>query len=207
PFRWTLLVPDDLDDPAAVALAVELEEQHPLPGAEAELAVAYRDRLAGRPEQHRHAVSMAVAEVHVLGADVLGAPVPVVVRVVALARDEALEQAREVLEEAALELVHADAARRVGRVDAGDAVGDAALAHGLADLLGDVADAQAARGSKLPLVLEDLHRTLTSSSRSPGPFWTIQPPSRNDYVRTMCASTSPRTRSRPRAPRSSPSCR
>src|SRR5438094_1023383 len=85
---------DDLNDPAAVALAVELEEEHALPGAEAELAVAHRDRLAGRPEQHRHAVRVAVAEVHVLFADVLRAPVPVVVRVVALARDEALEQVR-----------------------------------------------------------------------------------------------------------------
>jgi hypothetical protein len=39
---------DDLDDPAAVALAVELEEEHALPGAEAELAVAHGDRLARR---------------------------------------------------------------------------------------------------------------------------------------------------------------
>src|SRR5437899_5034085 len=34
---------DDLDDPAAVALTVELEEEHALPGAETELAVAHRD--------------------------------------------------------------------------------------------------------------------------------------------------------------------
>ena len=34
---------DDLDEPAPVALAVELEEEHALPGAEAELAVAHRD--------------------------------------------------------------------------------------------------------------------------------------------------------------------
>jgi len=39
---------DDLNDPAAVALAVELEEEHALPGAEAELAVAHGDRLARR---------------------------------------------------------------------------------------------------------------------------------------------------------------
>src|SRR5256884_5220105 len=82
---------DDLHDPAAVALAVELEEEHPLPRAEAELAVAHRDRLAGRAEQHRHAVGVAVADVHVLGADVLGAPVPVVVRVVRVAGDEAFQ--------------------------------------------------------------------------------------------------------------------
>jgi hypothetical protein len=41
------LVADDLDDPAPVALAVELEEEHALPGAEAELAVADGDRLSG----------------------------------------------------------------------------------------------------------------------------------------------------------------
>ena len=43
---------DDLDDPAPVALSVQLEEQHALPGAEAELAVAYlyddERRLTGR---------------------------------------------------------------------------------------------------------------------------------------------------------------
>src|SRR4051794_2466733 len=50
------LVPDDLDDPAAVALAVELEEEHALPRPEAQLAVAHGDRLAGRAEQHRHAM-------------------------------------------------------------------------------------------------------------------------------------------------------
>ena len=32
---------DDLHEPAALALAVELEEEHALPGAEAELAVAH----------------------------------------------------------------------------------------------------------------------------------------------------------------------
>ena len=117
------LVPDDLDDPAPVALAVELEEEHALPGAEAELAVAHRDRLARGAEEHRHAVRVPVADLHVLRADVLGAAVPVVVRVVvALGRDEPAEQRREVLEEAALELVDADAAGRVRRVDAGDAV-------------------------------------------------------------------------------------
>src|SRR5262249_39712298 len=49
-------VPDDLDDPAAVPLAVELEEEHALPRAESELAVAHRDRLARGAEQQRHAV-------------------------------------------------------------------------------------------------------------------------------------------------------
>jgi hypothetical protein len=38
---------DHLDDPAALAFAVELEEEHTLPGAEAELAVSHRDRLTG----------------------------------------------------------------------------------------------------------------------------------------------------------------
>ena len=44
--RHVPLVADDLDDPAAVAFAIELEEEHPLPGAEAELAVTDRNRLA-----------------------------------------------------------------------------------------------------------------------------------------------------------------
>src|SRR4029453_1936320 len=53
-------------------------------------------------------------------------------------------------------------ARRVGRVDAGDAVDDAALANRLRHLLGDVADGEPAGGSKLSLVLEDLHRSPPS---------------------------------------------
>src|SRR5206468_3066646 len=59
------LGPDDLDDPAPVALPVQLEKQDALPGSEAELAVADRDRLTGCAEQHRHAVRVPVAEVHV----------------------------------------------------------------------------------------------------------------------------------------------
>src|SRR5438093_1078019 len=114
------LVPDHLDEPAAVALAVELEEEDALPGPEAQLTFADRNRLAGGPEQHRHAVGVPVPEVHVLGADVLGPAIPVVVCVVRLARNEPLEQAGEVLEEAALELVHAHATGRVRGVDARD---------------------------------------------------------------------------------------
>ena len=76
------LVADDLDEPAPVALSVELEEEHSLPGAEAELTVPDRDRFARRPEEHRHAVRVAVPDRHVLLADVFGTAVPVVVRVV-----------------------------------------------------------------------------------------------------------------------------
>src|SRR4249919_2421089 len=83
---------DDLDEPAPVARAIELEEEDALPLAEAELAVAHRDRLAGRAEQHRHAMRVPVADLLILGADVLGAPVPVVVRVVVLGRYQPLEQ-------------------------------------------------------------------------------------------------------------------
>src|SRR5438445_4409784 len=49
-------VPDDLHQPAAVALPVELDEEHALPGSELEVAIADRNRLARSPEQHRHAV-------------------------------------------------------------------------------------------------------------------------------------------------------
>src|SRR5215203_1888780 len=99
------LVPDDLDEPAPVTLAVELEEEHALPGPQAELALTHGDRLAGGAEQHRHAVRVAVPDVHVLLADVLGASVPVVVRVIVLAAvwHEPLEEGGEVLEEAGLE--------------------------------------------------------------------------------------------------------
>src|SRR5437764_7498835 len=152
---------DDLDDPAAVALSVELEEEHALPGAEAKLALAHGDRLSGRTEQHRHAVRVAVAEVHVLGTDVFGAAIPVVVGVVRVTRDQALEHVGEVLQETALELVHAHATGRVRRVDAGDPVDDAALADYLDHFLGDVADRQSAAGAKLRLLLEDLHLSLT----------------------------------------------
>src|SRR6266511_2133126 len=133
-----VLVPYDLHQPATVAFAVELDEHHALPGTEEELAVADRHGLAGGPKQHRHAVGVSVTEVHVLGADVLCALVPVVMRVVSLAGDEAAEQLGEVLDEPGLELVHADAARRVRGVDARDALADPTLANGLVDFFGDV---------------------------------------------------------------------
>ena len=90
--------------------------------------------------------------------DVLGAAVPVVVRVVVLGRDEAAQEHGEVLEEAALVLVDADRARRVRRVDATDAVADAALAHRFLHLLRDVGHGQAARGPQLRLAMEGLQR-------------------------------------------------
>src|SRR5262245_29375707 len=107
------LVADDLDDPASIAGAVELHEEDALPGAEAELAVADRNGLAGWAEQHRHAVGVAVAELHVLRADVLGAAVPVVVRVVLLAGNDPAQHADEVLEETRLEFVDPHAAGRM----------------------------------------------------------------------------------------------
>jgi hypothetical protein len=142
---------------APVALAVELEEEDALPTAERQLAVAHGDRLAGRPEEHRHAVRVAVSDLHVLLADVLRAPVPVVVRVVVVARHEPPEQRGEVLEEAVLELVHANAGGRVRRVHAGDPVDDARLAHRVRDVVGDVAHREPTGRPQLALVVEDLH--------------------------------------------------
>jgi hypothetical protein len=151
------LVADDLDEPAPVARAVELDEEDALPGAEAKFAVPHWDRLAGGPHQHRHAVGVPVPELHVLGTDVLGAAVPVVVGVVLRARDEPAQEPHEVLEEARLELVHPHDARRVRRVDAGDTVTDAALGDAVLHFFRDVADLQAAPRPQTALLLEDLH--------------------------------------------------
>jgi hypothetical protein len=107
-------------------------------------------------------VGVPVAELHVLRADVLRAPVPVVVCVVLLARDEAAEHAHEVVEEPLLELVHPHAAGRVRRVDAGDAVLDAALGDALLHFVGDVADLEASPCFQRLFVLEDLHSRSTS---------------------------------------------
>ena len=103
-------------------------------------------------------MGVAVPVLHVLGGDVLGAPIPVVVRVVVLlGRNEALEHHREVLEEAVLPLVHAHGAGGVRRVDAADAVPDTALADGGLHLVGDVGDGQPTCGPELNLPLERLH--------------------------------------------------
>jgi hypothetical protein len=56
----------------------------------------------------------------------------------------------------------------VGRVDARDAVDDAALADRVDDLLRNVADSEPAGRSKLPFVLEDLHRSPPSFVDGPG---------------------------------------
>src|SRR4051812_41096002 len=47
---------DDLNLPAPVALAVELDEEDALPGSELELAVPDRNGFTRGAEQHRHAV-------------------------------------------------------------------------------------------------------------------------------------------------------
>jgi hypothetical protein len=101
---------------------------------------------------------MAVPDGHVLLADVLRAPLPIVVRVVLVARDEALEEGREVVEEPVLELVHAHAAGRVRRVDADDPVAHTALPNRVLDLVGDVSHRETPGRPQPPLVLEDLHR-------------------------------------------------
>ena len=98
---------------------------------------------AGRPgsgstrrrfrRRHRHAVGMAGAALHVLLADVVRAPLPVVVRVVAVARDEGAERGGEVLQEAVIELVDPHGADRCGASNARDTVLDTAFANGLLD--------------------------------------------------------------------------
>src|SRR5688500_10717222 len=98
-------------------------------------------------------MGVAVPELHVLRADVLGAAVPVVVRVVLLARDEAAQHADEVLEEAGLELVQAHTAGCVRRVAARDAVPDAAHGDAVSDVVGDVADLEAPSGAQAALKL------------------------------------------------------
>src|SRR5262249_48643643 len=153
-----LLVADDLDEPAPVALPVQLDEEDTLPRSELQFAFTDGDRLACGAEQHRHAVRVAVPLFHVLGADVLGAPVEVVVRVIALPGNEPAQELREVLEEAALEFVHAHTARRMRRVDTRDALDDAALLDGLEHFIRDVANREPAGGAEPGLALEDLHR-------------------------------------------------
>ena len=102
---------------------------------------------------------------HVFLADVLGAVVPVVVRVVGLVRHEPAEQRAEVLEHAALVLVHPDAARRVRRIDRADAVLDAGLANDLRDIVGDVGEMPAPVVVNAPFGLEHLHRLASVTGR------------------------------------------
>src|SRR5947208_11714778 len=110
---------------------------------------------------------MSVPDVGVLRAEVFRAAPPVVVRVVLLGRDEPLQERSEVLEEARLELVDANAARRVRRVDAGDPVDDPAAFDGRDDVVGDVPDREPTGRPELLLLLEDLHaRIMAFSTRS-----------------------------------------
>ena len=99
---------------------------------------------------------VAVPELHVLLADVLGAGPSRRARS-SLLRDEPFEERGEVVHEALLELVDAHAARRVRRVDTRDPVLDAALGNSLVHLVGDVADRETPGRSQSAFVLEDLH--------------------------------------------------
>ncbi len=98
------------------------------------------------------------------------AAVPVVVRVVVLGRNEAARAApAKSSRKPWLELVHAHGAGRVRRVDAADAVADAARRDRLADLVRDVGDGEATGRPELHLVLEGLHRrTFNPQSRAAG---------------------------------------
>ena len=165
PADW--LDADDLDGPAPIALAIELEEEHALPLPELELATPHRNRLSGRAQEHRHTVGVAVRGLNVLGTDVFRAAVPIVVGVVVLGGDEPPEEHGEVLEESALPLVHPYGAGRMRRVDAADAVADRALVDSLLHLVRDVRDGQPAGGAKVRFVLERLHGRVTLCQERP----------------------------------------
>ena len=106
------------------------------------------------------------ADLFVLVADVLGAPVPVVVRVIRLVRDQAPQERPEVVEHAPLVLVDTDAARGVRRVDAADPIDHARLADDLAHVVCDVRHMQAPGGLEVTLRLEDLHRAESNERGS-----------------------------------------
>src|SRR4029079_16896348 len=81
----------------------------------------------------------------------------VVVAVAALLGHEPLDEALEIVDQRALELVDEQRAGGVQGVDEGDAVGDRKLLDRLPDVLGDVGDLAALIGGQRERGVEDLH--------------------------------------------------
>ena len=131
------------DDPPLARL-VELQEHHPLPGAQQQLAVDHRDGRRGAAHQHLAAVSVAVEQLVFL--DVLGPQLVIVVLVVALDGDRFLDEAAEVVEEAGFGLVDHHRGGGVEAVHGDLAVTHAGAGHYLACPVGEIPELDAARG-------------------------------------------------------------
>ena len=106
----------------------------------------------GPPEQRRPEVRVRVAALAVGDARV-------VVAVAVSLWDEPLDEALEIVDEGALELVDEERARGVERVDERDARGDRELLDRVPDELGDVRDFGALLTGQRERGVENLHRS------------------------------------------------
>src|SRR5213076_277550 len=153
------LLPNHLDADLALPRPVELREDDRLKPPERQLAVVDPDR-DGPPEQRRPEVRVSVAPLAVGDARV-------VVAVTVSLGDESLDQALEILDEGALELVDEERAGGVERVNERDARGDRELLDRISDEFGDVRDLGALLTRQRERGAENLHR---SSLRGASPW-------------------------------------
>ena len=159
--RFSLL-PDDLDEPAAVPGAVEPDEEDALPRAQAELAVLHGDRLAGRGRAASPCSASALP--NLCPRDRCSPSVGPSRR----ARSTSLGTRRRSMRMKSSRKPVSNSFTRtmqvVGRIHTRDPVGDAALGDGVPHVFGDVADLEAAARAQAPLGLEDLHASAPSAA-------------------------------------------
>ena len=129
-------VTDHLEQHFALgARAVQLDQEHALPGAQKQLAVADRHALAAAQEKLQ---AMRVAIRALVGVHVLGAHAEVVVAVVGVRRRELGQEAAQVLEQQRLVLLDTHRGGGVAHEHLHEAVGKAGLADDGGDMLGHV---------------------------------------------------------------------
>src|SRR4029450_9591592 len=143
------LVAQDLHGDLALPGTVELGKDHGLEAAQRELAVDDGDRDVAA-EQRRAQMRVRVAALAVGVARI-------VVTVATPLGDETLDEALEIVDERALELVDEQRARRMERIDEGDTVLDGKLLNRLTDELGDVVYLGTLLRRQREAGVEDLH--------------------------------------------------
>jgi len=129
------LLSENYDGDAALAGPVELQEEDTLPAAHLKPAVCYVDRFRGAQKKGT-AVSVSIATL--IGGEIDGSNVEIVVLVLILFRHQSFEQSLHVGEKEWLMLIDDDPGRGVTGLDADEAVPNSRAHYEFRNALGQV---------------------------------------------------------------------